>query len=223
MTDRDWEHAADQLAAKAMADGEPTRWFDEVWSAGERDEVDVPWDRSEAHPFVVAHAAVRGDGAGRRAVVVGAGLGADAEHLAQHGWRTVAFDVSPAAVRLARQRHPDSQVAYQVADLLALPPDLVGAFDLVVEVFTVQALAPSVRTMAVGGVLSLIAPGGELLAVEVVRPDDQDPADGPPWLLDRTEMASFAGDDVKYSSLQVAANPLRPDGRPLWVGVLHRR
>ena len=72
------------------------------------------------------HAAVRGDGAGRRAVVVGAGLGADAEHLVQHGWRTVAFDVSPAAVRLARQRHPDSQVAYQVADLLALPPDLVG-------------------------------------------------------------------------------------------------
>ena len=118
----------------------------------------------------------------------------------QRAWRTVAFDVSPAAVRLARQRHPDSQVAYQVADLLDLPPDLVGVFDLVVEVFTVQALAPSVRTMAVGGVRSLIAPGGELLAVEVVRPDDQDPADGPPWLLDRTEMASFAGDEVTLAA-----------------------
>ena len=77
--------------------------------------------------------------------------------------------------------------------------------------------------MAVGGVRSLVAPGGELLAVEVVRPDDQDPADGPPWLLDRMEMASFAGDGVAYSSLQAAANPLRPDGRPLWVGVLRRR
>jgi SAM-dependent methyltransferase len=222
VTDRDWEHAADRMAARAMADGEPTRWFDEVWSAGERDEVDVPWDRAEAHPIVVAHAAA-GDGAGRRAVVVGAGLGADAEHLARHGWRTVAFDVSPAAVRLARQRHPDSQVAYQVADLLELPAHLVGAFDLVVEVFTVQALAPSVRTTAVGGVRSLIAPGGELLAVEIVRPDGHGPADGPPWLLDHAEMASFAGDDVAYSSLQTAANPLVPDGRPLWVGVLRRQ
>ena len=92
-----------------------------------------------------------------------------------------------------------------------------------VEVFTVQALAPSVRSVAVGGVRSLVAPGGELLAVEVVRPGDQDPADGPPWLLDRTEMTSFAGDEVTLSSLRAAANPLRPDGRPLWVGVLHRR
>jgi hypothetical protein len=61
------------------------------------------------------------------------------------------------------------------------------------------------------------------LVVEVVRPDDQDPADGPPWLLDRTEMASFGGEDVAYISLHAAANPLRPDGRPLWVGVLHRQ
>ena len=220
--DRDWEVAADRLAARALADGEPTRWFDELWTACERDEIEVPWDRSVPHPFVVVHTANAGDGGGRRVVVVGAGLGADAEHLAERGWRTVAFDVSPAAVRFARDRHVGSLVEYRVADLLDLPPDLIGAFDLVVEVFTVQALPPSVRPAAVSGVRRLLAPGGELLVIEVVRPDGESLTAEPPWLLDRAEVTSFASDDVTFASLISAANPNGPEARPLWVGVLRR-
>lgn len=221
-TGRDWEDEADRLAARALADGLPTRWFDELWTAGERDEVDVPWDRSAPHPVVVEHAAAIPDGHDRKAVVVGAGLGADAEHLSDHGWRTVAFDVSPAAMRLARARHPESSVDYRVADLLELPSDLTGPFDLVVEVFTVQALPPSVRAAAIRGVRSLLAPGGVLLVVEVVRPDGESPMAGPPWLLDRAAMTSFAGDDVTFASLAPVANPSGPGSRPLWVGVLRR-
>ena len=85
------------------------------------------------------------DGTGRRAVVVGAGYGADAEHLAALGYETTAFDISPAAVAAARERYPDSAVDYRVADLLDLPDDLVGAFDLVVEIYTIQALHGSLR------------------------------------------------------------------------------
>ncbi len=58
--------------------GEPTRWFDELWSAAERDEIEPPWDRTEPSDVVAAHVDAVGPGAGRRAVVVGAGLGADA-------------------------------------------------------------------------------------------------------------------------------------------------
>ena len=57
-----------------------------------------------------------------RAVVVGAGLGADAELLASRGYRTVAFDLAPSAVELARSRYPGTAVDYRVADLLDLPP-----------------------------------------------------------------------------------------------------
>ena len=46
----------------------------------------------------------------------------------------------------ARERYPDTAVEYRVADLLDLPADLVGAFDLVIEVSTVQALPPELRT-----------------------------------------------------------------------------
>src|SRR5687767_9782423 len=46
---RDWEPAADRLGQAAAADGEPTRWFEELWSAAARDEIDTPWSRREAY------------------------------------------------------------------------------------------------------------------------------------------------------------------------------
>lgn len=222
MSFRRWDVEADRLAGEAQARGEPTRWFEQLWSAAARDEVDMPWDRTEAYPPVVAHVADTGDGAGRRAVVVGAGLGADAELLASHGYRTVAFDLAPSAVELARSRYPRSEVDYRVADVLGLPDDLVGAFDLVVEVFTVQALPRTLRGEAVAGVRSLLAPGGELLSVQFVLPDDADLDHGPPWLLTRDEMESFAAGDVEQASLTRQPHPLRPGGPQTWVGVFRR-
>jgi SAM-dependent methyltransferase len=219
--DRAWGARADALAARAMAGGAPTRWFDELWSEAESDRIDVPWDHDDPADVVADHVRAAGDGVGRRAVVVGAGLGADAEVLAENGWRTVAFDISPAAVRLATARRPGSEVDYRVADLLDLPAEMVGAFDLVVEVFTVQAMAPALRTRAQAGLRSLLAPGGTLLAVQFVR-GDRPAEEGPPWLLDRTEMEAFAGDDVRLRSWTTVAHGERPDGPDRWVAVLER-
>jgi SAM-dependent methyltransferase len=73
------------------------------------------------------------DGAGRSAVVVGCGFGRDAEHLAGLGFRTVAFDISPTAVRAARERHPDPPVRHQTADLPDPPTDWRPGLDLVLE------------------------------------------------------------------------------------------
>lgn len=222
-TGRSWDAFADDHGVRAVEDGQPTRWFEEVWSAGARDEIDLPWDRREAYPPLTALLAERDPDRLGRAVVVGAGLGADAEVLARHGFRTTAFDIAPSAVDLARSRHPASAVDYRVADLLDLPDDLVGVFDLVVEIFTVQALPPSLRTAAQRGVRRLLAPGGEALVVQFVRPDDQSAASGPPWLLDRTEMEDFATGDVGWLSLDTRPHPSRPGGLPVWVGVLRRR
>jgi SAM-dependent methyltransferase len=219
---RNWDVEGSRLAGEAAADGEPTRWFEELWSAAARDEVDMPWDRSEPYPPVLAHVDRAGEGSGRRAVVVGAGLGADAELLASRGYRTVAFDLAPSAVELARSRHPGTAVDYRVADLLDLPRDLVGAFDLVVDVFTVQALPRLLRDRAVAGIRALLAPGGDLLAVQFVREDDAVADDGPPWLVTRTEMESLAGGDVTPVSLTRGPHPLRAGGPDTWVGLFHR-
>lgn len=219
---RNWDVEGTRLAGEAAADGEPTRWFEELWSAAARDEVDMPWDRTAPYPPVLALVDAAGDAAGRRAVVVGAGLGADAELLASRGYRTVAFDLAPSAVELARSRHPDSTVDYRVADLLDLPADLVGAFDLVVDVFTVQALPRPLRDGAVGGIRSLLAPGGELLAVQFVHEDDAPEDDGPPWLVTRAEMESFAAGDVGLVSLSRGPHPTRAGGPDAWVGLFRR-
>ncbi|HEY3263006.1 MAG TPA: hypothetical protein VGJ95_22505 [Pseudonocardiaceae bacterium] len=61
----------------------------------------MPWDRTEPHPLLVKWANALA-GHGRRAVVVGCGLGADAEYVAAVGYATVAFDIADTAVKLAR-------------------------------------------------------------------------------------------------------------------------
>ncbi len=217
----DWDELADRLGVAAVADGAPTRWFEELWSAADRGEVSTPWNRSAPHWALAQWTAAGVTGAGRRAVVVGAGLGADAEHLATLGFATTAFDISATAVRTARDRNPGSAVAYRVADLLDLPTDLVGAFDLVVEIFTVQALHGSLRSRAMAGVRRLLAPGGTLLVVQAVREDDEPVSSTPPWLLDRAEMSAFAGDELTLHSLDRLPHPT-PTGRPAWRAVLTR-
>jgi SAM-dependent methyltransferase len=220
---RSWDAFADDRGVRAVHEGQPTRWFEEVWSAGARDEIDLPWDRRDPYPPLTAYLAAEDPVVGGRAVVVGAGLGADAELLARHGFRTTAFDIAPSAVALTRSRYPGSTVDHRVADLLDLPGDLVGAFDLVVEIFTVQALHPSLRSAAQQGIRRLLAPGGEALVVQFVRQDHESAAAGPPWLLNRAEMEAFGSDDVAWVTLDTRPHPTRPDGRPVWVGVLRRR
>lgn len=206
-TQRPWNELADELGVAAVADGDPTRWYDELWSAAGRGEVPLPWDRTDPHPLLADWLAGEGTAEGR-AVVVGCGLGGDAEFLASRGWRTTAFDISPAAVAAVRDRYPESSVDYRVGNLLEPDEGLVGAFDLVVEIFTLQALHPSVRDAAVTGLRSLLAPGGRAFVVQFVRGHDEPLTQEPPWMLTRAEMAAVAGGDVQL----VAVDDVVPRG-----------
>jgi hypothetical protein len=94
---------ARRLAAEALAAGEPTAWFEPLYAAAEAGQAVVPWDRGVPHQLLVAWAeATSVEGAGRRALVVGCGLGEDAEFVATLGFDTLAFDVSASAIRAAR-------------------------------------------------------------------------------------------------------------------------
>jgi predicted TPR repeat methyltransferase len=190
---RDWDTRADELSAEAIADGEPTAWFDRLYAAAAAGEVSMPWDRDEPQVQLREWAEARDlRGDGKRAVVVGCGLGADAEYLSSLGFTTTGFDVAGTAVRLARERHPGTSVDYRVADLRALPDEWRRAFDLVVEVFTVQALPDPPRRRAVEAVVSLVAEGGTLLAVAFRHEPGSDELAGPPFPLTRAAMESCA-------------------------------
>jgi SAM-dependent methyltransferase len=177
----------------APADEDPTGWFEPLYRAAERGERSVPWDRGEPHALLaewVAEREPRGDGL--RAIVVGSGLGDDAELIAGLGFRTVAFDVAPSAVAAARRRFPDSAVEYVAADLLDLPADWEQAFDLVFESRTAQSLPDAVRRAAIDRVARLVAPRGTLLVLADRRDAADGPVDGPPWPLTRAEIDAFA-------------------------------
>lgn len=209
---------ASRLAAAAYARGEPIGWFDQLYQQAARGQAIVPWDRAEPNSFLVEWAAGR-DGNGRSAVVVGSGLGRDAEYLASLGYRTTGFDVSEAATRAARERHAASDVRYETADLFALPDRYSTAFDFVVESYTVQSLPNSLRADAIAAVRTLVAPGGTLLVIAAAREPDEELA-GPPFPLTRAEIDAFAHDGVVPVDIELREYE---NARPGWIAEFARR
>ena len=208
--ERDWDVRAGELSAEAIGAGEPTAWFDRLYAAGAAGEVSMPWDRDEPQVLLaewLERHDVRGDG--RRAVVVGCGLGADAEHLAERGFAVTAFDVAATAVRMARERHPGSPVDYQVADLLDLPTAWAHAFDLVVEIFTLQALPDPPRAAAARAVSGLVAPGGRLLVIAFRAEGRADSRVGPPYPLGRGTLDALATDGLRQAEVEELDDPAR--------------
>jgi SAM-dependent methyltransferase len=192
------DEQARRRAAEALAAGDPTAWFEPLYAAAATGDAVVPWARGEPNAEIAAWAAGRA-GEGKRAVVIGSALGDDAEFVASLGCETVAFDVSASAVEAVRGLFPASSVDYVVADLLSLPAEWLHAFDVVVEIATVQALPRDLRPAAVGAVAGLLAPGGTLLVG--ASASEQPDFDGPPWPLTRQDVESFAVGGVRLLTL----------------------
>jgi SAM-dependent methyltransferase len=198
MSEQEAEERARSLAARARADGDPTAWFERLYAAAADGLARVPWDRGAPHPLLVDWAAAgQVNGTGQRALVVGSGLGYDAEYLAALGYSTTAFDISGSAVRAARARFPGSPVQYLVADLLEAPAGWRGGFDLVLESMTVQALPDPLRTAAIARIGQMVGPGGTLLVIAIAADEPVRPADGPPWPLIRAEVDAFAAGGLR--------------------------
>ncbi len=127
--------------------------------------------------------------------MVGCGVCDDPVFLAGLGCEVTAFDVSPTAVAQARRRFAGSPVRFVMADLLAPPPEWDGAFDLVTEIYTVQARYGKARAAAIEALPAPVAPGGTLLVIARAT-DEDDPVRDParmPWPLTRSELESLAG------------------------------
>jgi protein-L-isoaspartate O-methyltransferase len=195
------EHA--RRLARASGDGdEPLAWFERLYSQVEDGAAVAPWDRGGPHPLIAQWADARAlDGTGRRALVIGAGLGQDAEYLSSRGFDTTAFDLAATAIKLAAQRFPGSRVDYRVADLLEPPAAWRGAFDLVLESLTVQSMPPELHEAAIARVGELVAPGGTLLVVATGRDEDAAAA-GPPWPLTRAEIDAFAAGGLEVERIE---------------------
>jgi SAM-dependent methyltransferase len=199
---------------------DPTGWYEHRYAAAEQGQATIPWDRGAPRDLLLDWARDF-DGSGLRAIVVGCGLGSDAEFLARLGYDTVAFDASVTAIKLARERFPESKALFLTADLMQLPDDWRGAFDLVVEIQTVQSMPLHLRESAIARIADLVAPGGTLFVAAVVR-DEHEPFDGPPWPLTRDEVASFGTETLALQGeIEVFVDPDMP-GVSRWRAIFRR-
>jgi SAM-dependent methyltransferase len=170
---------------------DPTGWFDSVYRNAGDDFSAVHWADLVPSPHLVSW--MKGHPhreAGREAITIGCGLGDDAEALAAGGYRVTAFDIAPTAIRMCRERYPDSLVEYLVADLFDHPPEWTAAFDLVFECNTIQALPGPYRLQALNAIAGMVAPGGVVL-VSCRSRKAGEKADEFPLPLDRHEIDGF--------------------------------
>jgi SAM-dependent methyltransferase len=128
--------------------------------------------------------------AGDDALIIGCGLGDDAEEVARRGYQVTAFDLSPTAIRHCHERFPGSAVHYQVADLFHLPARWTGAFSLVVEIRTLQSLPLPQRADATAAIAATVRPGGQVF-VRCLARDDGEPPVSRPWPVSPGEVHGF--------------------------------
>jgi SAM-dependent methyltransferase len=139
-------------------------------------------------------------GNGRSALVVGCGLGDDAKLLDELGFKVTAFDVSPKAIEWAKEIHKDTKINFYTVDLFNPPRGWKKAFDLVLEVYTVQALPLELREKAIDSISSFVAKDGELVVVTRARENDEEIGDLP-WGLSPDDLSRFEQNELEQKDL----------------------
>lgn len=201
-----------------MGTDEPVRGA-EFWDERYRSAPNI-WS-GNPNPQLIAEVAQLEPG---KALDVGAGEGADAIWLAEHGWNVVATDISQIALDRGRaqaeSRGEDvaDRITWTQADLLQEPP-APQIFDLVSVHFMhmpseqrnplYAKLADSVRS---GGTLLIVGHHPSDLATNVRRPPLPD------FLFTQDELAENLGDGWSFEVCEARPRPgTDPDGNEVTV------
>jgi SAM-dependent methyltransferase len=180
-----------EIAAKFKQRGDHLGWFDAVYSEAQGDIENIPWADLEPNRFLRSWAERHGlKGDGRKALVVGCGLGDDARYLAELGFDVTAFDISPTAIEWAKRLNAEGRIQFETADLFQPPRGWLGNFEFVLEIYTIQPLPMEMRNKAIDAVASFVAPGGELLVICHGR-EDNEATEQIPYPLSRGDLKRF--------------------------------
>ncbi|MBM3784036.1 MAG: class I SAM-dependent methyltransferase [Acidobacteria bacterium] len=201
--------AARDLAAGFIERGDTQSWFDALYKHAGRNFDVIPWADREMNVHLRDWCEREGRPApGERVVVVGCGLGDDAEAMAARGAVVDAFDLSPEAIAWASERFPNSPVRYQAANLFAFR----GSYELVVESYTLQAMPLEMRARAIEAVANLAAPGGEVIVICRGRAET-DPPGELPWPLAPSDIQRFAAHGLATIAFEDFDDPYEPGKR----------
>lgn len=161
--------------------------WDELYRKGE-----VFWDRGQPSPPMrqyLTRRAPRG-----RALVPGCGRGHEVALAVEHGLDATGLDIAPTGVAEARARYPHLAERFVVGNLFDPPPELRGAFDLILEHTCMSALPPSLRPDYRRGIDLTLKPGGLLIGVWFINPDRDPGHEGPPYTFSVEALTSLFAD-----------------------------
>jgi len=188
-----------QLAERSTAQGDPTGWFEQFYQSADGDIDQVYWADKVANPSLVDWLSNHQPN-GSRAIVIGCGLGDDVAYLVAQDCVVTGFDISGSAIAMCKNRYPQLQECFMVADLFALPADWLRNFDLVFECNTIQALSGAWRVKALEAIAELVAPEGVVLVSSRSRNTGEREEEFP-LALDLEEIAGFQRAGLSLVSL----------------------
>ncbi len=140
---------------------------------------DIRWDKGAASPglveFLAKHPLCG------RILVPGCGSGHDVREAARRNptAQVLGFDLAPAAAALAATYDNPTNVTWRTGDFLNLATELKGAFDWMIEHTLFCAIPPARRPDYAASSAAALKPGGHLLAVFYMTPDNDDGTEPP--------------------------------------------
>ena len=138
----------------------PRPFYDWMYRRG------APWETGPRDALVdlLGSGRIGVEALGSRAIDLGCGSGANSILLARHGFDVTGVDLSPIAIEKARAASVDTpHPAFVVADLMDLPPELGGPYDLLIDSGTIDDFPPSRRPAVAEVVTSLARPGSVMV------------------------------------------------------------
>ncbi|HVF29642.1 MAG TPA: class I SAM-dependent methyltransferase [Pyrinomonadaceae bacterium] len=194
---------ARELAANFTEQGDMLGWFEAFYSEAAGDNAQIPWADLEPNAYFRRWAEdVELAGNGRKALVVGCGLGDDARYLHDLGFKVAAFDISLTAIEWAKRLHAETDIQFEVMDLFEPYPGWLGGFDFVLEIYTIQPLPMELREQVIDSVAGFVANEGELVVVTRGREDDEGPTQLP-WPLSRKDLSRFETHGLEQRDFRV--------------------
>jgi 2-polyprenyl-3-methyl-5-hydroxy-6-metoxy-1,4-benzoquinol methylase len=102
-----------EIASEHYERGDVLGWFEALYAEAAGDNTTIPWADLEPNRYFRQWAeANKLKGEGRRALVVGCGLGDDARYMHELGFKVTAFDISPTAIEWAKRLHCDTDIQF---------------------------------------------------------------------------------------------------------------
>ena len=137
---------------------------------------DTPWEKGAPHPALVEWLSTHAISG--RVMVPGCGFGHDVRVLARAGTEVIGLDVASFAIAAAEEFPRLGRESYVLGDLFD-PDGVQGGFDWIFEHTCFCAIRPDRRGDYARRVTSLLKPGGHLLAIFFLDPDNDE--EGPPY------------------------------------------